>query len=137
MPFEYGIPGPKRADVERVRAIYDAFARRDADAAVEHLAPDAELWLTGTAQRVGRTGPYVGHEGMREYLADVNRAWQELELVADDIRAAGDGVVVFGHVRGRVDGTPVARRAVWVWRLRDGQAISVRVTDMGPLDPEG
>ena len=52
-------------------------------------------------------------------------------LSADDIRAAGGGVVVFGHVEGRVGDAPVRRQVVWTWKVRDGKAWSVRASDVG------
>ncbi|MDX6664111.1 MAG: uncharacterized protein QOG68_317 [Solirubrobacteraceae bacterium] len=129
--FEYGRPSTADRAVQVVRGIYDAFARRDLDAVLAFVAEDAELHLTGTASRIGRTEPYRGHAGLREYFADAARVWDDLTLHAEDIRAAGHGVVVFGHAEGSIDGQPVRRSAVWVWQLRDDLAVSVRVTDLG------
>ena len=83
-----------------VRAIYDAFARRDIEATIPHVADDCVIDLPGTAQLAGRTEPYRGPEGLRHYFADAERVWSKLTLHADDIRAAANGVVVFGHVEG-------------------------------------
>jgi ketosteroid isomerase-like protein len=133
----YGNPGNVATEVEVVRAILDAFARRDLSAMSAYLAPDVVLHLQGTGSRTGREGPYVGHEGVREYFADVDRVWEELALVADDVRAIAGSVVVFGHVTGRAAGEPsVVRRVVWTWLLRDGKAVSVRADDLGPGEPE-
>src|SRR4051812_40264657 len=85
--YRYGSPASAAAEVAVVRAIYDAFARRDVEAAIELVAEDFEVLPTGTARAVGRTEPYRGRAGLREYLADTERAWQELRLEADDIRA--------------------------------------------------
>jgi ketosteroid isomerase-like protein len=126
----YGTPGRVDTEVETVRAIFEAFAARDVERAVEFLAEDVELWLPGTASRAGRTNPYRGHDGVRAYVADMSRVWGELSLHADDIRASTGGVVVFGHVRGRVDDQPVQRRVMWTWKLRGTLASSVRVTDL-------
>jgi ketosteroid isomerase-like protein len=130
--FAYGRPASAEEAVEVVRGVYAAFAVRDVGAILARLAPDAVLHLTGTASRIGRREPYVGHAGMHEYLADAAEVWDDLSLHADDVRAAGEGVVVFGHAEGRIAGEPVRRRAVWVWQVRDGLAVSVRVTDAGP-----
>ena len=98
--FRYGAPAGTSEDVAVVRAIYDAFAARDVEAALPLVADEFELLPSGTAGRVGRTVPYRGPDGLREYLADVQRVWDDLVLVADDIRAVAGSVVVFGHVRG-------------------------------------
>lgn len=116
-----------------MRAIYDAFARRDIEGMLQHVAEDCEMDVPGTQELSGRTEPYRGPEGVREYFADAQRVWAELTLYAEDIRAAADGVVVFGHVEGLHDGERLARRVVWVWELRDGKAVRVRANDLGEL----
>jgi ketosteroid isomerase-like protein len=131
----YGDPGTMDREVAIVRAIYDAFARRDVEAALEYVHEDLEFLPQGTTSRTGRTEPYRGREGLREYFADAARVWEELTLFADDIRAAGHSVVVFGHVEGRMAGEPVERRAVWVWQVRDGKAVYMRVNDLGDVRP--
>jgi ketosteroid isomerase-like protein len=130
----YGNPGNVATEVEIVRAIYDAFSRRDASQMTSRLAEDVVLHLQGTSRMAGRNAPYHGHAGVLEYFADVDRIWDEIELHADDVRAIAGSVVVFGHVTGRVGGEHVTRRVVWTWLLRDGRAISVRADDLGPGD---
>ena len=128
----YGNPGNVATEVEVVRAIYAAFARRDASGMQSNLAEDVVLHLQGTSRMAGRNAPYVGHAGVLEYFADVDRIWDEIELHADDVRAIAGSVVVFGHVTGRVGSEHLTRRVVWTWLLRDGKAISVRADDLGP-----
>lgn len=128
----YGNPGNVATEVEVVQAIYAAFARRDLGQMTALLCEDVVLHLQGTGRLSGREGPYVGHDGVREYLADVGAIWEHLELHADDVRAIADSVVVFGHARGRLRGNDVTRRVVWTWQLRDGRAASVRADDLGP-----
>src|SRR3954453_13738586 len=130
-PEYYGNPAGLTADVDVVGAIYAAFARRNLQAALLHVADDGEIHLEGTMRVVGRTRPYRGREGMREYFADVERAWEELTVHADDFRVIPGHVVVMGRVEGRKAGEAVSRSAVWTWRVRDGKAVSVRVADMG------
>lgn len=132
-PFRYGTPANAAAEIAVVRALYDAFARRDADSAAPYLDPGFELHPVGTAQLVGRSEPYVGPDGVREYLADVERVWASLELRADDVRAIAGSVIVFGTVRGVLRGGEevVERRLLWTWRLADGLAVELRVNDVG------
>src|SRR5262245_48566746 len=77
-PDYYGNPSGETNDIDVVRAIYAAFAERDLEGAQAFLATDCELHLRGTQDRIGRTEPYKGHDGMREYFADVERTWEEL-----------------------------------------------------------
>jgi ketosteroid isomerase-like protein len=121
------------AEVATVRAIYDAFARRDVEGALEHIAADCELEVPGTARLTGRAEPYIGPDGVRQYFADAERVWTELTLYADDIRAAGNGVVVFGHIEAKAGGESLRRRVIWLWHLRDGLAVRVTVNDLGEL----
>jgi ketosteroid isomerase-like protein len=134
---QYGNPGARQVDVDVVRAVYAAFARRDLAAALEHLADDVQFVPAGTASLVGRSAPYIGHDGVREYFADAARVWDDLTLHADDFRASVGGVVVFGRIEGVValTGKPFEAGAVWVWRVRDGKATSMRATSLGPTPP--
>jgi ketosteroid isomerase-like protein len=136
-PSFYGNPAGLTHELEVVRAIYAAFAARDVEAALTHIADDFELCVEGTARIAGRDGPYKGHAGMRVYLADVERVWDELTLHADDFRVMPGSVVVMGHVTGVYEGRRIARAALWTWRLRDGLAVSARVTDLGEARASG
>jgi ketosteroid isomerase-like protein len=132
-PDYYGNPAGLTDEIEIVRAVYDAFGRRDIDGMLEYLAPDCELHLEGTARAAGRESPYRGHDGMRDYFADVERLWDELVLHAEDFRAVPGSVIVIGHITGHKQGLDVRRAAVWTWRVRDGRAASVRAADMGDM----
>ena len=120
-----------------MRAIYAAFARRDVEAALEHLADDVEFVPAGTASLVGRSAPYMGHDGVREYFADAARVWEDLTLHADDLRVSVGGVVVFGRIEGTVaaTGKQFETRAIWVWRVDDDKATSMRATSLGGTPP--
>jgi ketosteroid isomerase-like protein len=133
--FEYGNRGAMAAEVAVVQAIYDAFARRDLAAALEHVSEDVTFSPQGTSHLAGRTAPYVGRDGLREYFADVATLWDDLTLHAADIRATAGGVVVFGRVEGRVGGRAFEVDAVWTWQVRDGKAVAIRATALGPLPP--
>jgi len=130
-PDYYGNPAGLTEDIDVVRAIYAAFAARDIGGMLRHLAADCELDLRGTAALIGRRQPYRGHDGIREYLADVERTWEELELHAEDFRAIPGSVIVMGRVQGRRAGERVERRAVWTWKVSEGRATHVRVADLG------
>ena len=133
-PEYYGNPAGVTDDLEVVRALYAAFARRDISGALPYLAPDCELHASGTATAAGRSSPYRGHDGVRDYFADVSAVWDELVLHADDFRVVPGSVIVIGHVTASRGGERMHRSIVWTWRLRDGLAVSVRVSDLGPLE---
>ncbi len=131
-PEYYGNPAGLTEDIDVARAIYAAFAARDLDAALGFVSPDCEIHLEGTARQVGRTEPYRGHAGLREYFADVERTWAELEIHAHDFRTVPGQVIVLGHVTGRTgSGKEMRRAAIWTWRISGGLATHLRVSDMG------
>jgi ketosteroid isomerase-like protein len=132
-PDYYGNPAGVSEEIEIVKAIYAAFARRDADAMTVLVSDDCELHLEGTARLAGRSGPYRGHAGLREYFADVATQWEELVLHADDFRAVPGSVIVLGHITGRRGGEAVQRSSVWTWRVQGGRATSVKAADLGEL----
>jgi len=129
--WEYGTPGAAAGQIAVVRAIYDAFARRDLEGALLLMAPDVEMTLQATSRLADRDGPYVGHAGVRQYFEDATRIWRELTLHAEDIRAASGSVIVFGHVTGIVGADAFRRQVMWTWKLRDGLATSIRASDLG------
>ncbi len=132
-PDYYGNPAGLTDEADVVRAIYAAFARRDVEAAIQFLSPDCELFFEGTARLIGRGEPYRGHQGLRDYFADVDRVWEDLVLHAEDFRIIPGSVIVIGHVTGRRQGLDVRRSSVWTWRVQNGLAKSVKVADLGDM----
>ena len=128
---EYGRVGDVQAAVEVVEAIYEAFARRDLEAALTHMDEAIVLVPAGTSSLLGRAEPYIGHDGIRRYFADVAEVWHDLTLRVDDIRAVKEGVVVFGSAVGTTGDGPYERRAVWTWKVQGGRATSMRVNLLG------
>jgi ketosteroid isomerase-like protein len=126
-------------NIDIVRRAFVAFAHRDADALVALCAPDI-VFEPVTARLAAGGEPYRGHAGMRQYLADVERVWQELRPTPDEYREGAGGIVVAtGRVYawgvGRVIDTP----AGWLWRLRDGLIAYGRIfgTASGALEAAG
>jgi len=106
-----------------VGRLFHAFNQRDEEAIVELCAEEMELY-TVTAEEIGRSAPYRGIEGLHEYLADVDRIWEELLITPSRVERQGDRLLVVGrvYVRSRELGIrdmPVA----WIWRLRAGKFV--------------
>jgi ketosteroid isomerase-like protein len=132
-PDYYGNPAGLSEEIAVVKAVYDAFARRDRDGMAALLSEDCELHLEGTARLAGRASPYRGHDGLRDYFDDVERLWEELVLHADDFRAVPGSVIVMGHITGRRQGLDLRRSSVWTWKVTHGRATSVKAADLGNL----
>jgi serine phosphatase RsbU (regulator of sigma subunit)/ketosteroid isomerase-like protein len=109
-------------EVELVEQLFDAFNRRDI-AEITRLCEQAmQFFPVGTAEAIGRTAPYVGPEGLREYLDDVESAWEDLQITPKVIERHSGSLLVRGrvYVRSRELGIrdmPVA----WIWEVADGR----------------
>ena len=111
-------PEPEQELVER---LYNAFNSRNAAEIVAVCDPRMGFFPIGTAERLGRDAPYVGPEGLSEYLRDVERAWDELQIVPKVVESHGRSLLVRGRVYARsrplgIRDMPVA----WIWDLADG-----------------
>ena len=113
-------------DLEVVRATFAAFAARDLEAVLALCAPDVEFTAV-TGEHAGRTEPYRGHDGLRQYFRDVAAVWEELRLTPRDFRASGDRILVTGRVSARSRSRTVTGSTGWIWRVRDGKVTYVRV----------
>jgi ketosteroid isomerase-like protein len=108
-----------------VRRAYEAFTARDVDAIAAFCDPDVELLPPQTAGIAHEGRPYRGYEGLRLYVEDVARLWQEMQVIPQEFEDLGDSVIVDGRVyaRGR-DGMLVDSPMRWIWTLRDGKIVS-------------
>ena len=107
-------------DIEVVKAMFAAFADRDLDGVLAVAHPDVEFTAV-TGEQAGRTEPYRGHAGMREYFRDVANMWEELRLTPREFRAVGDMVLVTGKVSARSRSRTITGSTGWVFRVREGK----------------
>jgi ketosteroid isomerase-like protein len=113
-------------DIEVVKATFAAFANRDLEAVLALSDPDIEFTAV-TGEQAGRPQPYVGHDGIRQYFRDVGSVWEELRLTPREFRPVGDLVLVTGRVSARSSSRTVTGSTGWVWRVRNGKVVYVRV----------
>lgn len=109
-----------------VRAVFAAFADRDVERVLAYADPAVEFSAV-TGDHAGRTEPYRGHEGIRQYFRDVAAVWDELRLTPGEFRQSGDTILVTGRVSARSLARVVAGSTGWIWRLRDGKVVYARV----------
>ncbi len=105
------------ATVER---LYRAFNQRDAETIAELCSEQMEF-VAVTGEEAGRGVPYRGPDGLSEYLADVEKLWEELLITPNRVEQRGELLLVIGrvYVRSRQLGIrdmPVA----WIWELQEG-----------------
>ena len=103
---------------ELVERLFEAFNRRDPEEIVALCDEGMGFFPVGTAAELGRTAPYVGPDGLREYLRDVDRAWDELLISPKVVEKRGGSLLVRGRAYARsrhlgIRDVPVA----WIWDL--------------------
>jgi ketosteroid isomerase-like protein len=115
-------------NVEVVRQVYEAAARRDTSAVFALYAPDIE-WDASRTSRGAMAGRVVhGHDALRAWLRDWYGAWEKLEDRLEELIDVDDDNVVAIMVqrgRGRASGVDVEDRLGAVWTLRDGKVVRV------------
>jgi ketosteroid isomerase-like protein len=115
--------GGEERDLRLVKRAFEALSRRDVQTLLEVAAPDVEFLAPATATLAREGRSYRGHDGIFRYMRVVARVWEELELIPDRYRPAGDGrVLVVGRVRARGQGGYIVDEGVsWLVDVRDGK----------------
>ncbi len=113
-------------DIDVVKGVFAAFAERDVEGVLEHAHVDI-VFAPVTGDYAGRTEPYRGHDGMRQYFRDVAVVWDELRLVPVEFRQNGATILVTGRVSARSPARIVAGSTGWIWHVTDGKVTYVRV----------
>jgi ketosteroid isomerase-like protein len=114
-----------QANVDVVRRVYEAAARRDTAAVLTLYDPEIELdasrWLPD------RQEVYRGHDGLHRFFREWHDAWGDVEYDFDRLIDAGEQVisVVNRHARGRSSGAEVEWPLGLVWTLREGKVLRV------------
>jgi len=111
---------------EVLRAGLAAINSGDIDRIVDFVDPQFEV--TVPAELSAEPDIYRGREGIRRYFETFQDAMEDIHFAAERSWEAGEHVVVSFRLtaRGKQTGIPVEQRAVFVWTLRERQAIAVR-----------
>ena len=121
-----------RENVEVVREIYAAVARRDSATPFRFYADDIVWDAThGLLTGLGNKPVYHGHEGVREFWRDALSAFGEVDLEVEELIDAGDRVLAVIRERevGRASGVPVEASHLAVWTLADGKVTRMQIFD--------
>ena len=123
-------------NVEIVRRPWEAYVRRDNEAAFALYDPDVEIDLTGSGFPVADI--YHGLEGVRRWNRDWLSAFGEFTAEVEEWVDCGDDVLamVRWHARGRLSGVPAQMLKAHVWTVRDGRLLRLRVYDSRAEGPK-
>ena len=111
---------------EIVRRAFEAWDRGDDEAAARDFAPDVEI---DASERVLNPAVYQGHDGARRFREEIAETWDDFHVEIEEMRAAGDQVVVLVHSRGQGRGSGVAvdARAAWLVTVVAGRVARLRL----------
>jgi ketosteroid isomerase-like protein len=115
-----------RHNVEVVRAIYRAFARRDREALVGDLDPSIRVYDRSSHPDAS---VYEGREGFLRFNDSDREAFEEVVYEPQDFLANGAYVVVpiKQSGRGKSSALRIEEDIVNVWKLRRGKCIELRI----------
>ena len=112
-----------RENVEIVRRTIDAFVAGDRDRMLASVDPEVVI---DASRRVVNPTTYVGIEGVRRLLADMDETWDAFRIAPREYIDAGDRVAVIGTLmgKGKSSGVQVERPVNGqVWTVRNGRIV--------------
>jgi ketosteroid isomerase-like protein len=119
-------------NVEIVRGIYDAAARRDGLSPFEVYSEDI-VWDISHMRRADlyKRPVYFGHEGVREMWRESFDAFGDVDFDLEGLTDAGEHVVTVVRDRalGRASGAPVDAIHYAVWTLSGGKVVRLQLFD--------
>lgn len=103
----------------------DAYNQGDVEGVIAMTDPDVELV---PVRALLEGGGYRGHDGVREFMADMDEDWAEREIIVDEVRDLDGRVLVLGTMRavGRASGSEMMHPLAWLSDLRDGRLLRMR-----------
>lgn len=115
-----------RENIELARQVLHAVARRDLPRLIAFTDPGVE-WHSFFAE-LGEEGVYHGHDAVRQYVSDLNDAWEIVRPDVNDGLEVGDVVLLVGrlHYRGKTSGVETEMPAGWMFKFCDGKVVCFR-----------
>lgn len=111
------------ANIETVRASYDAFHRKDIQGVLAALAPDISWVHPDGLNDFGLGGAKKGHGEVVAFIKHAPKYISEMKLDPREFIESGDRIIVFGTRRvTAVSGRSATLRFVHSWTFVDGKA---------------
>ena len=113
-------------NVEAFKRGVEAYNRGDVEPMVEVSDPEIE-WYPLSAEVEGGVS-FHGHEGLRQWFANLHATFEEFEASIDELRDLGDVVLGLGHAHLRFrSGVILNTEAGYLSRFRDALAVWARM----------
>jgi ketosteroid isomerase-like protein len=111
-----------RENVEATRQVFQAVAQRDLAALFDLTDPQVE-WQSFFA--LGEGGAYRGHDALRQYMRDLDEAFEWMRPEIESLLVVGSLVVAVGRIyyRGRGSGVEANTPVGWVVRFHGGRLL--------------
>jgi ketosteroid isomerase-like protein len=108
---------------DTIHIAYEAWSRRDVEALLEVVHPDAEARPILGAN-IGAS-VYHGREGLREWFTDLHQEWETFQTRVIRIDKHGDHAIltIDIHARGRASGVVIDGDLYHLVELRDGMIL--------------
>jgi ketosteroid isomerase-like protein len=122
-----------RENVEIVRGLYEAFARRDNESPFEVFDEEIE-WEVREFAATGIGSSYRGHEGVRTFWRRWLEAWSELDFDYELADLGGDrvaGLITRQRNHGRGSGIWVEQEPyAQIWTLLRGKVVRMEYAEL-------
>ena len=114
-------------NLEVVRQVYEAAARRDSVTILTLYDPEVELDASALGIEGQDGDVFRGHDGLRSLFGEWHESWGKIAYDYEELIDAGDQVVsvVTRHARGRASGVEVEQPFALLWTIRTGKVTRV------------
>jgi ketosteroid isomerase-like protein len=115
-------------NVEAFRRAVEAYNARDVEVFLETFDQGAEWHALTQAMFGGETTVYRGHEGVRQFMREVDEAFVDVQIEQLEIRDLGERIIASARLtaRGRASGAVTQSPISWVVDFRDGRVARMR-----------
>jgi ketosteroid isomerase-like protein len=115
-----------QADIEELRARYEAISRGDRGAGFRDVHPGFTL---KTGEQVPNAGTYLGSDEATRFVEDLWEPFEEVTMEPQEFFERGDQIVVLLVVRARHKGSDavVENRIGALWTMRDGKPLRLEM----------
>ncbi len=114
-----------QSNAQRIRSLYDAFARGDVPTVLGSLDPNI-VWMEAENINYADRNPYRGPQAVAEGVFQrIGQDWSGYRIEIEQIVDGGNTVATLGryHATNKNTGQPLNAQFVHVWSLSDGKIV--------------